>query len=163
MKNDYRVRAEKFAHVLVKLFADCRYLEDFEYAVRQYNNTHRHCSMKIAHGISRIAIIRSDYVIKFHRRADFDGWAGDNTSERRMYEKAVDDGYDYLLAETNLVNIDGVQVAIMPRIYGIGSTYDYEDYLTWDELEWVENNIGDIHSKNFGIRNNNICFVDYAS
>ena len=162
MKNDYKVRAEKFAHVLVKLFASCRFLEDFEYAVHQYNNTHRY-PLRIAHGISRIAIIHSDYVIKFHRREDFQGWAGDNISERRMYEKAVDDGYDYLLAEINLVNVDGVQVAIMPRIYGIDSTDDYEDYLTWDEQEWVENNIGDIHSKNFGIRNNNICFVDYAS
>ena len=162
MKTDYQVRAEKFAHVLVKLFANCKYLEDFEYAVRQYNNTHRY-QLKIAHGISRIAIIRSDYVIKFHRRADFEGWAGDNTSERKMYEKAVDDGYDYLLAEINLVNVDDVQVAIMPRIYGIDSTYHYENYLTWDEQEWVEQNIGDIHSKNFGIRNNTVCFVDYAS
>ena len=162
MKTDYKVRAEKFAHVLVRLFANCKYLEDFEYAVRQYNDTHCH-QLKIAHGISRIAIIRSDYVIKFHRRADFEGWAGDNTSERKMYEKAVDDGYDYLLAEINLVNVDDVQVAIMPRIYGIDTTYHYEDYLTWDEQEWVEQNIGDIHSKNFGIRNNTVCFVDYAS
>ena len=158
MKTDYKVRAEKFAHVLVKLFANCKYLEDFEYAVRQYNNTHRY-QLKIAHGISRIAIIRSDYVIKFHRRADFEGWAGDNTSERKMYEKAVDDGYDYLLAEINLVNVDDVQVAIMPRIYGIDSTYHYENYLTWDEQEWVEQNIGDIHSKNFGIRNNTVYII----
>lgn len=161
MRNNYKVRAEKFAHVLVKLFADCEYLEDFEDAVRKYNNTHNHCSMKIAHGVSRIAIIRSDYVIKFQRRKDFQGWAGDSTSERKIYEKAVRDGYDYLLAETTLVNIDGVEVAIMPRVRGIGSS-DYENLTTWNEQEWIESNIYDLHSGNFGCRNGVICIVDYA-
>lgn len=161
MKTDYKVRAEKFAHVLVKLFADCEDLGDFYEAVEEYNDTHHNCNMLCDHGISRVAIMRSDYVIKFHRRADFDSWAGDSYSERRVYEKAVEAGYAYLLAETTLKNIDGVDVAIMPRIKGVGSTSLY-DCTTPAELRWLRNNVGDLHANNYGRRNGKICVIDYA-
>lgn len=162
MKTDYKVRAEKFAHVLVKLFADCEDLGDFYEAVEEYNDTHRNCNMLCDHGISRIAIIRSDYVIKFHRRgADFYSGAGDNYSERRVYEKAVKAGYAYLLAETTLKNIDGVDVAIMPRIKGVGSTSLY-GYATAKEIQWLWDNIGDLHANNYGRRDGKICVIDYA-
>lgn len=161
MKTDYKIRAEKFAHVLVKLFEDCEDVEDFYDAVEEYNNTHRNCNMLCDNGISRIAIIRSDYVIKFHRRADFSGHAGDSYSERRVYEKAVKAGYAYLLAETTLKNIDGVDVAIMPRIKGVGSTSLY-DYTTPKELQWLWDNIGDLHANNYGCRDGKVCVIDYA-
>lgn len=161
MKTDYRIRAEKFAHVLVKLFENCETLDDFYDAVEEYNHTHRNCNMRIDNGISRVAIMRSDYVIKFHRRADFDSWAGDSYSERRVYEKAVAAGYGHLLAETTLVNIDGVDVAIMPLIKGVGTTNMY-DCTTCKEYDWLRKNVGDLHKSNYGRRNGKVCVIDYA-
>ena len=160
MKTDYKVRAEKFAHVLVKLFEDCEDVNDFYQAVSEYKRSHR-CAMKIDNGVSRVAIMRSDYVIKFHRRQDFRDFAGDSYSERKVYEKAVADGYAYLLAETTLINVDGVEVAIMPRIRHVGNTSLW-DCTTPKERAWIRENIDDLHSGNFGRRGNKICIVDYA-
>jgi hypothetical protein len=160
MKTDYKVRAEKFAHVLVKLFEDCEDVNDFYQAVSEYKRSHR-CAMKIDNGVSRVAIMRSDYVIKFHRRQDFRDFAGDSYSERKVYEKAVADGYEYLLAETTLMNVDGVEVAIMPRIRHVGNT-NFWGCTTPKERAWIRENIDDLHSGNFGRRGKKICIIDYA-
>ena len=83
MRKTYEERGMKFAKFLAKLFQDCVYLRDFEYVLAEYNYTHSR-KLQWAHGVSRIAIMRADYVIKF----DFqpvgmweDGHAGDCYSE----------------------------------------------------------------------------------
>ena len=160
MKTDYRVRAEKFAHVLADLFADCVDLVDFYDAVQRYNTTHRHCAMQIDNGVSRVAIIRSDYVIKFPRQG-YSGWAGNNASECALYERAKTEGYSHLLAETTLININGIEIIIMPRVRGIGHTC-MNTHATCDELDWLYRNINDLHPFNYGRRNGKVCVIDYA-
>lgn len=165
MKTDYESRARKFAHVLVTLFAGCVSLDGFKFAISEYNATHSR-PLVYAHGVSRIAIIRSDYVIKFDfRPSGFwkDGQAGSISSEARMYEQAVADGMEHLLAKITVEKEDDRTFAIMPRIRNIGDEdREWSDYCTDEECEWLENHINDLHCNNVGYRNGKVCVIDYA-
>ena len=164
MKN-YEERAIKFAKFLDNLFADCKYLDDFEAVIMQYNR-HRKRKLKYSHGVSRIAIMRSDYVIKF----DFtpigywrNGRAGNCASEEEVYQMAVRFGMEYLLAKTTLVNVGFHTVAIMPRIKDVGNdNKDWTNFCTREEEDWLMWNINDLHSGNVGYRNRKVCVIDYA-
>jgi len=165
MKSTYEARALKFARLLAILFAGCEYLSDFEYAIECYNRTHSR-KLHYAHGVSRIAIIRSDYVIKF----DFiptgsfsKGQAGNIDSELRVYSKAVADGMAHLLAKTTVGEYDGLKYAIMPRVNGINK----EEWCWWehcseDEYDWLSENVNDLHEGNLGYRHGKVCVIDYA-
>ena len=164
MKN-YEERAIKFAKFLDNLFADCEYLDDFEAVIMQYNRHHKR-KLKYSHGVSRIAIMRSDYVIKF----DFtpvgywsNGKAGNCASEEEVYQTAVEDGMEYLLAKTTLVNVGFHTVSIMPLIRGVGNyNKDWTKFCTREEEDWLVWNINDLHSGNVGYRNRKVCVIDYA-
>ena len=96
MKSTYEARAIKFARLLAVLFAGCTDLSDFEYAVEWYNASHTR-KLTTSHGVSRFAVIRSDYVIKFDMTpyGDFeDGRAGNCKSEEAVYARAVADRTD---------------------------------------------------------------------
>lgn len=165
MKSNYEVRAMKFAHTLVKLFDGCIDLGHFEDAIEMYNMTHTR-QLKYANGVSRIAIIRSDYVIKFDYRPDHcweDGRAGNCTSEAEIYARAIRDGYEYLLAKTTVCTINGLTFSIMPKINDVGDWHrDWRNYCTADEKEWLSENLNDLHSGNVGYKNNKVCVIDYA-
>lgn len=169
MKNDYEVRAAKFASLLVRLFEGCAILEDFEYAINEYNSTHSH-PLNYAYGVSRIAILRADYVIKFNLVPDKnwdDGYgncrAGNNTTEREVYNRAVADGYAYLLAKTTVFAIGGRDVAIMPRINGVDNERRYwGDYVTDEEYDWLTENVRDIHEGNVGYYKGKPVVIDYG-
>lgn len=168
-KTPYEIRAYRFAQTLCRLFEECSTLEDFEWAIRQYNRTHS-IPLNYDHGVSRIAIIRSDYVIKFDLKPeeewdDGEGYcrAGNNSSEEEVYERAVRDGFAYLLAKTTVVRIMGREISIMPRIYHVGDTSRcYYSYLTEEEFDWIEANIYDVHSWNVGYKNNKPVIIDYG-
>lgn len=162
---DYLNRAIKFANMLVVLFNNCSCLNDFEQAIEHYNNTHSR-RLRYAHGVSRLAIIRSDYVIKFDMTPE-EGWengrAGDNRTEEMAYKQAVIDGMQHLLAETTLVTIKGRAVTIMPKIDHVDD-YDrnWWEYCTKEEENWLNYNICDLHEGNVGYRNGKVCVIDYA-
>ena len=165
MKSDYVTRATKFAHVLANLFEGCSDLSDFQSAVLAYNKCHAR-PLVYAHGVSRFVIVRSDYVIKFNMVPTGpwkDGRAGTNDTELAVYRKAEREGYAHLLAKTTVKNINGWQIAIMPKIDKIdcGSRY-WRDYCTCDEEDWLEDNIRDLHEANVGYRNGKVCVIDYA-
>lgn len=165
MKSTYEARATKFARVLALLFAGCSDLEDFEYAVECYNECHTR-KLTLMHGVSRIAIVRSDYVIKCDMipRGSFrDGSAGNCHSEQRVYARAVADGFDYLLAKTTLVEVEGREFAIMPRIAHVDDESRWwGDYCDYTEMRWLNDNIGDLHEGNLGYRRGKVCVIDYA-
>ena len=54
----------------------------------------------------------------------------------------------------------------MPRVHNIGRNEHHgkflEDYTTKEEYEWLTNNIGDLHSWNWGIENGKAIVIDYA-
>lgn len=165
MKSDYEVRAIKFAHVLASLFQNCTDLGDFEDAIYNYNCTHTR-KIKYEHGVSRMVIIRSDYVIKFnmHPLEDFeDGRAGDNMSESAVYKRAVKAGMAHLLAKPTIIKINNRVISIMPRINGIGNwERSWYNYCTEEEADWLDENIWDLHEGNVGYRHGKVCVVDYA-
>lgn len=165
MAKDYENRAYRFAKILVSLFQDCYSIEDFEEAVNNYNATHTR-ALNYSHGVSRFAVIRADYVIKFNmvpERCFRDGRAGNNTTEEEVYAMAVADGMEYLLAKTTVVNIEGRDIAIMPKINRVNDESRYwQDFCTEEECEWLENHINDLHDGNVGYKNKKVCVIDYA-
>ena len=166
MKSNYEARAIKFAHVLARMFEDCETLQDYKDAVFHYNMTHSR-RLVMFHGVSRIAIVRSDYVIKCDYvskdRRWSDGQAGNNESEAEMYDRAVEDGFEYLLAKSTLVNVDGKEFSIMPRIAHVDDwDRDWYDYCTEEEYDWLDTHICDLHNANVGYRKGKVCVIDYA-
>ena len=87
---------------------------------------------------------------------------GGCVEECNMYQKAIKDGYDYLLAESTLVEYGGRYFEIMPRIKGIGRGYYYGYYVNRDERAWIDDNISDLHSGNYAICNDKLIITDYA-
>lgn len=169
MKNDYERRAIKFAHVLARLFADCLTLDDFVDAIKHYN-AHHSVPLRYNYGVSRIAILRADYVIKFDYAPDSvwdvgDGTnlAGNNSTEEEIYERAVRDGYAYLLAKTTVVLLDGRYVSIMPRVNNVNDENRYWVYrVKEDEYNWLMENVNDIHEGNVGYYRGKPVVIDYG-
>lgn len=165
MKKSYEERAIKFGNFLARLFQDCVYLRDFEWAIMHYNDCH---SRKImwAHGVSRIAIIRADYVIKFDFQPEGmweDGHAGDCYSEEEVYQIAIEDGMEYLLAKTTVCEKYGHTFSVMPRINGVNDwRRSWWNYCTDKEIDWLEGHVNDLHEGNVGYKRGKVCVIDYA-
>lgn len=165
MKSTYEARAIKFARLLAILFAGCTDLTDFEYAVEWYN-AHHSRKLTTSHGVSRFAVIRSDYVIKFDMDPSCgfeDGRAGNCKSEEAVYARAVMDHMEHLLAKTTVMEIEGHTVSIMPKVNHVGDEDRYYgNYCTPEELDWLRENVNDLHEGNLGYRNGKVCVIDYA-
>ena len=166
MKSDYRVRAAKFLKDIFPYICDCltdRF--DVQQAVVCYN-VDKHRSVLFSNGIARIALITSDYVIKWDYDKEYAYECGGCADEHKAFMKAKEAGYDYLLAESTLVEYQGYYFTIMPRIKYIGfraqKRLGIEYYLTEDEFNWVTDFNKDIHSYNWGIRDGKACLIDYA-
>ena len=161
----YEERGKKFAiNVLTRLFDGCEYLDDFVDAIKYYN-AHHFRKLKYDNGVSRIVIIRGDYVVKFNYRptGDFsDGRAGDCESEQEIYARALRDGMAHLLAKTTVLTVNGLTFSIMPRIKGIGRNWCWWEHCTREEEEWLEDNLYDLHRYNVGYRKGKVCVIDYA-
>lgn len=165
MKSDYRVRAMRFLRSILSYIGDNLFcVDDVEEAVNEYNRD-KSRKVQVSWGSARIALITSDYVVKWDYDSDCVHEIGGCEDELRAYEMAKADGYEYLLAETTLAVIDDVTFSIMPRIKNIGPRHHKGDinlYLTSDEYEWVRSFDRDIHHYNWGIRHGKACIIDYA-
>lgn len=165
MKSDYRIRATKFLQSILPYIIDNLYDENaIPDLVEKYNLAH-HRKVLFSMGSSRMALITSDYVIKWDYDEDNVEDIGGCVDEYNAFLQAKDDGYDYLLAETTLISMKGCLFSIMPRIENIGPMHhkgEIEDYLNKDELIWINNFCTDMHGYNWGIRHNKVCIIDYA-
>lgn len=165
MKTTYEERGLKFAETLAKIFQACVYLEDFISVIEHYNETHSR-KLRWSNGVSRIVIIRSDYVIKFdYHPCRFweDGRAGNCESEEEVYQMAVEDGMEHLLAKPTVRHLFNHTISIMPKINGIGDgRRNWWEHCTREEYLWLEDNINDLHNNNLGYRNRKVCVIDYA-
>lgn len=165
MKLNYLVRATNFLHAIYPYICDC--LNDWygvRDAVNKFNRD-RTRSVEFMNGSARMALITSDYVVKWDYDEEAVEEIGGCVDEWRFYQEAIVDGYEYLLAKTDLVVIEGHTFAIMPRIRNIGSSHhggDIYEYLTRDEYYWLTANVKDLHSWNWGIVNSKACVIDYA-
>lgn len=166
MKTTYEERGIKFAKVLARLFEDCYYLSDFKKVIKAYNDCHKR-KLRYSNGVSRIVIIRSDYVIKFdyknRERAWANGRAGNCETEAQVYDMAEQAGMAYLLAKPTLLYINGLTCTVMPRVNGVGNDDKcWQRTCTDYEREWLYDNINDLHYNNVGYRRGKVCIIDYA-
>ncbi len=164
--SSYLHRAQRFARMVYPFISSC--LDDprmVERGVAKFNNRY-HLHACVYHGISRIAIVNSDYVVKMDY-GDEGLTYGDCRLECKVYKRAKQDGFSYLLAEITPYNYNDTTFYIMPRIRCIGYAAEQgEDsiypFLSDEESDWVSENLYDMHCMNFGRKGTRPVIVDYA-
>jgi hypothetical protein len=159
-KNSYEERAKRFIAQIFPYLDECYDHEEREYAVAQFNEDY-HRKVFYTHGMSRYALVTSDYVVKVDYQAT--RW-GNCEDEMELYEEAERDGFAYLFAKISRYDYEGVSFYIMPRIYGIGRFfYDADEYLTAEESDWCWDHVRDLHNENYGWKNGHVIIFDYAA
>lgn len=135
-------------------------------AVKNFNATYNR-KVICMHGCVRVALITSDYVVKFDYNEEEIPFLGGGEKEVRIYNRAKEDGFGYLFAPITRYVYDNNAFYIMPRINGIGKE-EYDDYyaeelMTEEESDYIDElGLTDLHNYNFGFRKGKICLVDYA-
>ena len=164
MRN-YEERAKDFVKMLFPLIDDCEKVWEFYTAVEIFNRTYSR-KVKCCNGLSRVAFVTSDYVVKMDYNQEEVEYIGGCEIETTIYSIAEQEGFAHLFAKVSPFEYNGKHFYIMPRIYGINSNdYDREafDYMTEEERGFCERyQISDLHCNNFGFRNGHVCVVDYA-
>lgn len=163
MKSNYIERAKKFVPVVYSILNNAFDLEEVEECVDDFNFYNKR-KVIFTHGLTRMAFITSDYVIKFDYDPDAtDHWGG-SENEIAVYQQAEREGMDYLFAKITRFRYREYTFYIMPRIHGVERTdYDATEYMNADEYDWcLEHGICDLHSGNYGWRNRHICLIDYG-
>lgn len=161
MKSNYKIRAKKFIPVIDEIIYN-HY--NIELEINRFNTKHNR-KVIFTSGLTRYAFITSDYVIKVDYDDSEIARFGGCEDEMKLYESAVEDGMEYLFAEITKYEYNGHNYYIMPRIKGIGRTYDNaEDYMTDKEFIWCNaHKLTDLHYLNYGWRNKHICIIDYGA
>ena len=163
MKSDYITRAKKFLQQIAPLFDDCFYTDDYVRVINWFNHEHNR-KVICSYGLTRIALITSDYVIKF----DYDQYEvkhfGGCKSEVDFYNFAKRKGYAHLFAKITPVIVNGCTYYIMPRINGIGRHENHyvQEYLDCDDADFVDEYLNDMHDQNYGWKNGYPVIIDYA-
>lgn len=164
MKSSYTERAARFFRTIYPLLDghwdspwECRRIMSL------YSCEHSR-KVFVRSGVSRIAIITSDYVIKFDYNMKEVKRVGGCQSEVNFYNFAKNEGFEYLFAEITPFEYCGRTFYIMPRINGIGrKEYCYaEEFLHGDDLAFVDDYLSDLHDENYGWYHNRPVIVDYA-
>lgn len=163
-KNSYEIRAQKFIREIYPFIMYHDTHCERERAVDLFNAL-KHRKVHYANGLTRFALITSDYVVK----VDYDEEAiesfGGCENEVARYQEAEQDGFAYLFAKITRYEYRGHKFYIMPRINGINRTWmDADYYMTEQESDWCnEHNLCDLHCANYGWKGNHIVIVDYAA
>lgn len=140
---------------------DC---EAMETLVDEFNKTYSR-KVILKHGIARIALITSDYVVKYTYDAYEAEEAGDGENEIKLYAEAERDGFAYLFAKVTRYEYNNYVFYIMPRIHGIDpySCIHADEHMTDEENDWCDkHHLTDLHCNNYGFRKGHVCIVDYA-
>lgn len=163
-KSSYEVRARRFIEQLWPFMHNCHCPEQFESAVDNFN-TFYHRKVIFAYGLTRVAFVTSDYVIKLEYSPDDICVFGGCEDEVSLYRRAEKDGFAYMFAKIERYAYRGLNFYIMPRIHGIERTeYNAEDYMTDAELDWCDSQgLTDLHNGNYGWKNGHIVIIDYAA
>ena len=170
MKKSYIERAMRMAETLSS------YMESYNetmsiynkcsMAVKEYNIRHKHSSMSLESGSTRLAFIISDYVLKvdYQTIRSF----GNSETELEAWDFICENGMEEYFAEiTKYVSKSGITFYIMPRIKHIG---EYDEEWFYDTLYdidigaycFIQDNFCDFHENNFGIKNGHPVIIDYA-
>ena len=164
MKSSYTERAANFLRTIYPLL-DGHWDSPWECKriMNRYSYEHSR-KVFVRSGIARIAIITSDYVIKFDYDEREVNRVGGCESEVEFYQFACQKGFDYLFAAITPFTYNGRTFYIMPRINGIGrKEYAYaEDFLEGEERAFADEYLHDLHDENYGWHNRHPVIFDYA-
>lgn len=162
MRN-YIERAKDFIEQVYPYVAVCRNPWDAKNRIKMFN-TDFDRKVIVSSGLSRIALITSDYVVKFDYDLEEVESIGGCENECELYYWAKQEGFAYLFAEITPYSYNHRLFYIMPRIRGVGSGLCYaENYMNDKEKDFCRRHrITDLHTENYGFRKGRVCIVDYA-
>ena len=170
MKKSYIERAMRMAELLssymnsysetMSIYNKCNM------AAKEYNIRHKHSSMNVKSGSTRLAFIINDYVLKVDYQTI--KFYGSSETELEAWNFICENGMEEYFAEiTKYTSKSGITFYIMPRIKHIGE-YDEEwfnDTLFATDIvayDFIQDNFYDFHENNFGIKNGHPVIIDYA-
>lgn len=164
MRNTYEIRAQKFIRRIATYLNGAETIQDFEWAANAYNYRY-HTRVRVSHGMTRVALITSDYVVKIDWSPENIETFGGCEAEMALYAEAEADGFAYLFAKITPFQYDDMTFYIMPLIRGIGRTdEDAWEYMTVEESDWCSNhNMYDLHYRNYGWKKDHIVLIDYGA
>ena len=136
---------------------------DVEEQIEVFNSQY-HRAVKVNHGIARIALITSDYVVKFDYDEDEVEGVGGGANEVTMYANAQREGMAHLFAQITAYKYNDCTFYIMPLVRGVGSGHWYaEHYMNPQERDFCRKyKLSDLHSNNYGFVKGHVCLIDYA-
>lgn len=145
------------------------FIKDFESPwttrrnIREYNAVKTR-NVIVKNGCARIALITSDYVVKWDYDEDEVEEVGGCENEVSLYSIAELEGFAYLFAQITRFEYKGRYFYIMPRVRGIRESNGRAwQYMTNTERLWCEShNLTDLHCNNYGLTKGKITIVDYG-
>jgi len=160
---DYVERAKDFIEQIFPYIDGCMSPWQMRDYIRKFNADFDR-KVIVRSGLSRIALITSDYVVKFDYDEEEVDSIGGCMNEMEMYATAEAEGFAYMFAKITSFLYNERLFFIMPRIRGIGSGNRYAEYYMSDaEKDFCRRHkITDLHTENYGFRKGHVCIVDYA-
>lgn len=162
----YEERAKDFIKVFSPYCKGCKSRYDFEKAAYKFMSDHPNRKIRVEYGVSRVAFIISDYVIKVDYRHNDYKWAGNCASEYNSYLRFQKDGFDYLVAACSRYRCQNRYFYIMPKVNGIGNqNRDFWKALNGKEEDYILLHCLDLHSGNYGWsrKTGKPVIIDYAA
>lgn len=117
--------------------------------------------VEVTCGSARMVIVGKDFAVKW----DYDDCIeeiGGCEDEFQKYKVSLSSRYSYLLAPVFRFSYRGRYFYVMPKATNIGSHKDIKWSVTKDEYIWLMENVGDLHSWNWGLLNGKPVVIDYA-
>lgn len=166
MRSSYEIRAQRFIRAIAPYLMDCNDLYALQDAILEFMADHPRRNISYDHGLTRFAIITSDYVIKIDYNEEEVARFGGGEKEIAFYAMAEREGMAHLFAKISRYTFNGRTYYIMPKVTGIDEDR-WEDawaFMTKEECEWCEDhNLYDLHCKNYGIMNGQVKIIDYGA
>lgn len=166
MKSNYVERAKVFIEAVYPyIMSGMDYVLRVRSSIQQFN-TINHRRVIVSCGLSRIALITSDYVVKWDYTKNT--FYGNCETEYQLYNEHKDDGFSYLLAPIYRYTTHGKNFYIMPRVTKLAERIDedleIERYLDVDEYAYLfrDLRLRDVHTGNWGFNHGNPIIFDYA-
>jgi len=169
-KSAYYLRAQKFIAQIFPYIDGCgdnceneyEYRDALRNAIKRFLRDHPNRKIDTKYGISRVALVTSDYVVKidYNFESDF----GTSTDEIEAYKFARRSGYGKYFAEIMRYTFGGLDFYIMPRVRGIGRKEgDAWEYVPEDVSDFLNEYFYDLHNHNYGWCDNHVVIFDYAA
>lgn len=161
--SSYEVRAIKFIKQVFDYIENCKSVGDYWRAIDQFNIENRR-AVRVSNGMTRVALMTSDYVVKIDYSKDVERFGG-GAEECRFYEMASREGMAYLFAKIKPYCYKNRIFYIMPHVQGVGRTgADADHYMNEDEKDWCwEHDLYDLHCQNYGWKDGHVVIIDYGA